>query len=161
MRMDNQRFGVRLLVLCLLLAGLLLVVFPTFAQEATATATGVPGGGGVVGGGDTVTLPSWALVNLSVLLVAFSALAVIVTAWMSQRNLKTTLEHTSKANKDAVEAAHEALPQTAQDAIDRVLTTVEYLTDQFGALLKFAREVTDGKPNTEPPPPDRPPDALG
>lgn len=144
-------------LLCLLLA------LPAWAQEATPDVGVVP----PAPVEDTVTLPSWLLVNLAGVLVAASALVGVGAAWLASRNLKTTLEHTTQAQKDAIEAAHEALPQSAQDAIDRVLTTVEVLTEQFGALLKFTREVTDGKPNPPPvvilPPSEPPPpgEAMG
>lgn len=143
-----------LMIFSLLLVVLLLAIvsaYPVSAQEPTSppTTAMITPTAPLPTSDDTITLPSWVLVNLSVLLIAASALVALVTVWMNNRNLKYTLEHASKANKDAVEAAYEALPETAQDAISRVLTTVETLVDQFGAAVAFLREVTDGQPNTE------------
>jgi len=121
---------------------------PVLAQDATPEVTAEPTPPVVeVPADDTVTLPSWVLVNLSVLLVAASSFVAIGGMLLTNRNLKQTLEHTSKANKDAIEAAHEALPETAQDTIDRVLGALEFAVEQIGAGLKFAREVTDGNEN--------------
>lgn len=100
----------------------------------------------------SVKLPGWALLNLSGLLIALSAIVVIVNKVLEQRSLKLVLEHTSKAQKDAVEAAYEVVPDSAKAIIERGLNVSENLATEFLALVKFLKETTDGRPNTDPPP---------
>lgn len=102
---------------------------------------------------DTVTLPSWALVNLSVLFIAGSAITAIVAIVLVKGSFAQALAHISVANKDAIEAAYEALPEGVREAGAQAMSIGQNLMTEAVALFRFMREVTDGKPNTAVTPP--------
>lgn len=141
-----------LVFVCLVLL-LALAVVPAFAQDGApvVTAEPAPVADPVVDQpAEVVTLPSWLLVNAAAVFMALGALSVLLTNWQRSGDLKTALNMADKRSQDAIEAAYEALPEGVQDVIHRALDLAEYLRDQAGAVLEFADEVTDGKPNDPP-----------
>lgn len=92
---------------------------------------------------------TWLTANSALVLAAFFGFTLIYQNNQHRQTLKEVLEHADKRSVDAIEAAHEALPSAAQDAIDRALGVAEHLTEQFTAVLAFLRKATDGKPNDE------------
>jgi len=94
---------------------------------------------------------SWLTANSAIVIAAFFGAAMVWQSNQHRKTLKDVLEQADKRSVDAIEAAHEALPEAAQDAIDRALGVAEHLTEQFTAVLAFLRKASDGKPNDETP----------
>lgn len=144
---------------CLLVITLLVIALSipalAFAQEVTPEVTPVVIDSPISEPADTVSIPSWLLVNAALLFMALSAFAGMVKDWRHSQNLKLALEQVEKSRKDAIESATNALPDTAQDVMRSVVGTLKYLTEQWVALVNFVDEVTDGKPNEPPEAPER------
>ena len=133
----------------LLVFALFVAVTPLFAQEATVVPTAPVVVTAPPSDGGTVAVPSWLVLALPLFLAAMTPITLIIYAIIHNRSLKAALEQVDKAQKDAIEAAYEALPETAKDAFSRALNLADKVTDELVAGLKFAREVTDGQPNED------------
>lgn len=94
---------------------------------------------------------SWLSTNSAIVLAALFGFTLIYQNNQHRKTLKDVLEHADKRSVDAIEAAHDALPDSAQLLIDRALGIGEHLTEQFTAVLAFLRKASDGKPNDEAP----------
>lgn len=143
--------------LCVVFAVLFVRSTGLLAQEVTPEPTPV-----VVVTDPPVEVPTvepfnfwtWLTANSAVVVAAFFGAAMVWQSNQHRKTLKDVLEHADKRSVDAIEAAHEALPEAAQDAIDRALGVAEHLAEQFTAVLAFLRKASDGKPN-EPSPPEQ------
>ena len=148
----NRKFLIA--ALCALLVVLFVQSTGLLAQEVTPEPTPVvvvtdpPVDGPVV---EPFNFWSWLSANSAIVVAAFFGAAMVWQSNQNRKTLKDVLEHADKRSVDAIEAAHEALPNAAQDAISRALNLAENLTEQFTAVLAFLRKVSDGKPNDEPP----------
>lgn len=148
----NRKFLIA--ALCVLLAVLFVQSTGLFAQEITPEPTPV-----VVVTDPPVVVPvpepfnfwTWLSANSAIVVAAFFGAAMVWQSNQNRKTLKDVLEHADKRSVDAIEAAHEALPEAAQDAIDRALGVAEHLAEQFTAVLAFLRKASDGKPNDEAP----------
>lgn len=93
----------------------------------------------------------WLSANSAIVIAAFFGGAMVWQSNQHRKTLKDVLEHADKRSVDAIEAAHDALPDSAQLLLDRALGIGENLAEQFTAVLAFLRKVSDGKPNDPPP----------
>ncbi len=143
-----------IVALCALLVVLLVQSTGLLAQEVTPEPTPV-----VVVTDPPVDVPvaepfnfwSWLSTNSAIVLAALFGFTLIYQNNQHRKTLKDVLEHADKRSVDAIEAAHDALPDSAQLLIDRALGIGEHLTEQFTAVLAFLRKASDGKPNDEAP----------
>lgn len=101
---------------------------------------------------DTVTVPSWLMQNYLLVLPLLTIVAMLLQNFMHDRSLKRALDMMDKRSADAVEAAYEALPDVAQGGIQAIINLTDKVVDELGGVVRWARRVTDGQPNTEPPP---------
>lgn len=149
-----QLRGVRLVLvvvaLIILIGALFFTPLSIFAQEVTPEPTEVmqPAEPPVVT--DQVSIPAWLLLNSAALFMALGAVAVIVTRALERRDLKTALEQVDKRSKDAIEAAYEALPGSAEIVIREFVTISRKMVEQMTAVMDFLDDVTDGEDNTDP-----------
>lgn len=125
------------------------VVVATDEAPSVAIDVNVPAAPG--SDGETVTVPSWLMQNYLLLLPLLTIGAMAFQSWQHGRSIKYALEQMDKRSQDAVEAAHEALPDAAKDAIQFGINLAERIVDELGGIVAWAKRVTDGQPNTEPP----------
>lgn len=86
------------------------------------------------------TIPAWLMSNIVVVLGAVAALIVILQT-----------RSASKANKDAVEAAYEAMPPGVQEMVVSVLSIAKTIIDTANGAYQFLEDVTDKQPNEDTP----------
>lgn len=84
------------------------------------------------------SVPTWVMNNIVVLLGAVTALIVIVQS-----------RQVNKAQKDALEAAYNAVPPELQIIIRQVVTLAEDVVRAGQGIIDFVDDVTDGQPNEE------------
>ena len=129
-------------------------VTPLAAQEVTQEAPPV-GAVEPVPAAEPFNFWEWATRNQTTIIAGIFGAILLLRDRQHDKSLKYVLEHAERRSVDAIEAAHESLPETAQAAIDRVLGIAETLIDQSAAVVAFLRRATDGQPNPEPPAPEQ------
>ena len=98
---------------------------PPDAQEVTPEPTPV------VIGEPPVDVPTvepfnfwmWLSANSAIVVAAFFGVAMVWQSNQNRKTLKDVLEHADRRSVDAIEAAHEALPEAAQDAFSLATAT--------------------------------------
>lgn len=86
------------------------------------------------------TIPAWLMSNIVVVLGAVAALIAILQT-----------RSASKAQKDAVEAAYEAMPPGVQEMVESILAIAKTIIDGAQDVYEFVEDVTDKQPNEDTP----------
>lgn len=145
----------RIVSLFAVLFVLLLLVAPVAAQEVTPA----PEGGAVTvvedgGGNTTVTVqpaPSVFDYLNTGMLVTF-VVGGLLGAIAGGGSALAVLSRVDRQTKDNIEKLHEGLSPSWKSTIERVIDIADTATRTAVALVDLAKQVTDGQPNTDPPP---------